>query len=164
MHLLDTGVVAALRGAPATSTRPGLFAWAASVAVPGLFISALTLHDLEVEAMRAARRDRDGGALLRQWLDEQVSRAFDGRVLAVDVAVVRRAVQLDYADQRDALLAATALVHGLTLVTFRPAMFKSGKVRLYDPTRHADQPPVAEDWRQATRAAPAWIKNLFVRS
>jgi predicted nucleic acid-binding protein len=103
------------------------------------------------------------GAAWRAWLDDQVMRAFDGRILAIDAAIVRRAARLDYADQRDALIAATALEHGLTLVTMRPRAFKAGKVKLFDPTAYVAASGEG-DWRQATRAAPVWIKNLFVRS
>ena len=56
--------------------------------------------------------------LARQlWINDQVMTAFDGRILPVDVAVVRRRGALAYANARDGLMAATALEHGLTLVT-----------------------------------------------
>jgi len=162
MHLLDTPVVVALREARSGRADPALTAWASEAAPQSLFVSAITLHELEGMAARVARRDRAGGAAWRRWLDDQVARAFDGRVLAVDAAIVRRAARLDYADQRDGLIAATALEQGLTLATLRPRAFRAGKVRLLDPTTFvADR---GDDWRQATRATPAWVKNLFVRS
>jgi len=163
MHLLDTPVVVALRDARSGRADPALGAWASGVAPQSLFISAITLHELEDIAARAARRERAAGASWRTWLDDQVARAFDGRVLAIDAAIVRRAAALDYADQRDGLLAATALEHGLTLATLRPRAFKAGRVKTFDPSRYVADAGEG-DWRQASRAAPAWIKGLFVRS
>ncbi|MDB5679325.1 PIN domain-containing protein [Sphingomonas bacterium] len=163
MHLLDTPIVAALRNARAGQADPGITAWASGIARESLFISVITLHELEAQAGQVARKDRSGGAQWRAWLDDHVMRAFDGRVLSVDAAVVRRAAQLGYVDQRDGLLAATALEHGFTLVTLRPRAFKAARVKLFDPTGFVPETAV-DDWRQAARAAPVWVKNLFVRS
>ena len=163
MHLLDTAVVIALRNARAGGIDPAIARWASGVAPQSLFVSAIVLHELESAATQAIRRDREAGAAWRRWIDDQVMRAFDGRILAVDAAIVRRAAQLDYAEARDGLIAATALEHGLTLATLRPRAFKTGKVRTFDPTRYV-APNADGDWRQATKAAPVWIKNLFVRS
>jgi hypothetical protein len=163
MHLLDTAVVAALRNARTGGADPGMTVWASGVLRQSLFISAITFHELEDLAARAARQDKASGAQWRSWIDEHVLRAFDGRVLPVDAAVVRRAVTLGYDDQRDGLLAATALEHGLTLVTLRPRAFRAGRVKLFNPIGYVPEASV-DDWRQAARAAPGWIKNLFVRS
>lgn len=163
MHLLDTAIVLALREARGGRADPGITAWATGTARQSLFISALTLHELEKEAAHAARQDKAQGALWRSWLDERVMQAFNGRVLGIDAPVVRRAAQLAYEDQRDALLAATALEHGFTLVTLRPRAFKAGRVKLFNPQGYVAEAGV-DDWRQAARTGPAWIKNLFVRS
>lgn len=159
MHLLDTPIVLALRNARDGTAEPGLTAWASGIARESLFISAITLHEIGEQA-RAARQDR---AQWRQWIDDHLMRAFDERVLPVDSAVVRRAGQLDHGGARDRLLAATALEHGLTLVTLRPRAFKASRAKTFDPTGFVPLTQI-EDWRQAARAAPAWIKNLFVRS
>lgn len=164
MHLLDSGVLVGLRDARAPNADAGLAAWAAGVTPQSLFVSAITLHELEGEAARAARADRAAGTHWRTWLDDRVFPAFDGRVVAVDAPVVRRSAQLDYSDQRDGLLAATALEHGLTLVTFRPRSFKAGKVKVFNPSGYVADQQDNDDWRQAARAAPVWLKSLFVRS
>jgi hypothetical protein len=91
MHLLDTPVVAALRNARGGGTDPGMALWASGVLRQSLFISAITLHELEGAAGRAGRDDKNAGAMWRAWIDEHVMRAFDGRVLALDAPVVRRA-------------------------------------------------------------------------
>lgn len=163
VNLLDAPVVFALRLAGAGQAEAGLTRWVRSAAKESLFLSALSLLELETHAAAAAQEDKAAGLLWRKWLDEQVCRAFDGRILPVDRAVARRAATLPYADQRDALIAATALENAMTLVTLRPAAFRQGKVRTFDPTGY-EPGTTADDWRNAARASPGWIKNLFVRT
>jgi predicted nucleic acid-binding protein len=112
MYLLDAGIVLELRKARSGRTDAGLTAWAGSVAPQDMFLSAVSLLELESGAARLERTDKAAGAALRAWLDTQVARAFDGRILAVDAAIVRRCGQLAYEDSRNGLLAATALEHG----------------------------------------------------
>ena len=165
MFLLDTGVVLELRKAKAGRTDAGLASWAAGVPRQQLFLSALSLLELETSASRLERSDKAAGAALRGWIEAQVLAAFDGRILAVDAAVVRRRAQLALADTRDALLAATALEHGLTLVTRTPALFKAGRVRIFNPWGYTpDASEDDSDWGQAARTGPLWLKNLFVRT
>ena len=164
MFLLDTPVVAELRKARAGQADPALTAWAAGVAHQNLFISALTLLELEAGVAQAERRDKTAAEGLRTWLDTQVTNAFEGRVLPVDASVARRRAQVAIADARDALMAATAQVHGLTVVTRNLAAFKAGKVKLLNPWDY--RPDAADDttdWREGTRTGPLWFKNLFLR-
>ena len=156
MFLLDTDVVAELRrGAQADAALAG---WARSVTRDHLFISAVSLLDLESAA--AYPRDKAQGARLQRWIDEQVLPAFDGRILPVDAAVVRRRRGL-LPDPRDALVAATALVQGLTVATRRIAAFKPAKVKLFDPWAYKAEDET--DWRHAHRDEPHWLKTLFAR-
>lgn len=163
MYLLDTGVVLELRKARAGRTDAGLSGWAAGVPRQSQFLSALSLLELQTSAQRLAARDKAGGVALQAWVANQVMRAFDGRILPVDAAVVRRRATLPYADTRDGLLAATALEHSLTLVTRDTTAFKGGRVKTFNPWGYA---PAAEDmdWGQASRTGPLWLKNLFIRS
>lgn len=164
MHLLDTGVVLELRKARGETADPGLAAWAGGIARQKLFISALTLLEIENAAARLGKKDRAAGLLVREWIDNQLMRAFDGRVLPVDAAVVRRRAQLPYANTRDGLLAATALEHGLTLVTRRVASFRAGRVKVLNPSGHSAQPgDDDEDWGQG-QTGHLWLKNLYVRA
>ncbi|WP_426043452.1 type II toxin-antitoxin system VapC family toxin [Caulobacter sp. DWR3-1-2] len=164
MYLLDTDIVFELRNAKSGGTDPGLAGWAGGVARASLFISALTLLELETGVGRAERRDKTHGLALRAWLDVQVAPAFDGRILPVDAAVVRRCAQLPHGGGRDALLAATALEHGLTLVTRNIAAFKATKVKLFNAWGYApDAASEDEDWGQAAKAGSHWLKNIFVR-
>jgi predicted nucleic acid-binding protein len=165
MHLLDTDIVFELRNAKAGATDLGLAAWAAGAARSSLFISALTLLELETAAARAERKDKGQGAVLRDWLDNRVAPAFDGRVLAVDAAVVRRRAHVPLADSRDALLAATALEHGLTLATRDTAAFaKVPRLKVFNPWGYKPEAlDDVEDWGEAAKVGAQWLRNIFVR-
>jgi len=166
MYLLDTGVVLELRKARSGQSDPGLAAWAATIARQKLFISALNLLEIENAAARLARKDRAAGLVVRQWIDDHVNPAFEGRVLPVDAAVVRRRAQLPYANTRDGLLAATALEHGLTFVTRKVSAFRAGRVKLLNPSGYSAQPATDEDedWGQGAQTGHLWLKNLYVRA
>ena len=164
MYLLDTPVVLELRKAKFGRTDAGLATWAAGVSRQNLFLSALSLLELENGAARMAKQDKAGAVALRGWIADQVMPAFEGRILPVDAAVVRRRAQLVLADTRDALLAASAIEHGLTLVTRQTAAFKGSRVKLFNPWGYTPEDADDGDWRQAARTGPAWLKNLFVRA
>lgn len=120
MFLLDTMVVSELRKSRAGNANPGVTVWADDVPAALMFISVISLHELEHGVLLAERNDRAKGELLRSWLDNSVIPAFDERILPVDLPVVTRAAALhvpDPAPFRDALIGATALVHGLIMVT-----------------------------------------------
>lgn len=164
MHLLDTELLWALRGARAGSCDPGVTAWAARQPRTALFLSAMTCGELAAATLQIERVDKAAGARARHWAEEVVPRAFDGRILPVDAAVARRAGQLGYAEPRDALFAATALEHKLTLATPHPARYRLGKVRTVDPWRYVPGAVEEElDWREATRGGPFWLRSLFAR-
>jgi len=164
MYLLDTGVVSELRKAKAGRTDPGLASWASGVPAQNLFLSALTLLELESAAARLEGRDKTAGGALRSWIDAQVMAAFEGRILPVDASVVRRRGTLPYQDSRDGLIAATALEHGLTLVTRNTAAFKAGRVKVFNPWGYTPDADEDGDWGAAARTGPMWLKNLFVRT
>jgi predicted nucleic acid-binding protein len=165
MYLLDTPIVAELRKAKTGQTDSGLIGWAGGVARQNLFISALSLLELQAGVAQAERRDKAAAEGLRAWLDGHVVNAFDGRILAVDAAVVKRRGQIAISDSRDALMAATAQVHGLTLVTRNAAAFKAGKVKVFNPWGYRPDEAAEDpaDWREGTRTGPLWFKNLFLR-
>ena len=164
MYLLDTPVVFELSKARAGRADPSLTDWAGEVARERLFLSAISLVELENAAARAGRRDKAAGAALRAWISDQVVPAFDGHILALDAAVARRRGELALADTRDALFAATALEHGLTLVTRNLAAFKGTRVRLFDPSGYRSEDlGDGGDWRTAGQTRPPWLRNLFIR-
>ncbi|PZR33168.1 PIN domain-containing protein [Caulobacter segnis] len=165
MHLLDTELVYALRAAKSGRADAALTAWAAGAARTSLFVSALTLLELETAVARVERKDKTQGAALRDWLDNRFARAFEGRILPIDAAVVRRRASVPLTDGRDALLAATALEHGMTLATREAAAFaKIPRLKLFNPWTY--KPEVVdedEDWGQAAKAGAHWLRNIFVR-
>ena len=135
-HLVDTNVVSELRRAKAGKADPRVTAWAGSVPAASLFLSVITILELEMGVLLIERRDPAQGAILRAWLDGQVLPAFSGRILAVDTAVARRCAKLHVPDprsERDALIAATALTHGLTVVTRNVADFEPTGVGTLNP-------------------------------
>ncbi len=101
-----------------------------------LYVSAITLLELEMGVLQIERRDGAQGAVLRAWLDGHVLPAFAGRVLAVDLTVALQCAQLHVPDrlsERDAMIAATANVHRMTVVTRDVVDFASCGVALLNP-------------------------------
>jgi predicted nucleic acid-binding protein len=134
MFLLDTNVISELRKARAAD--PKVVAWANSVEASLLFISAITVLELEQGVLLVERRDAKQGMALRAWLDGQVMPEFASRTLPINADVARRCASLHVPDprsERDALIAATALVHGLTVFTRNIADFDKTGVRLINP-------------------------------
>lgn len=136
MFVLDTNVVSELRKAKSGKADAGVVAWAQGVQASELFLSVITLMELEAGVLQIERRDAAQGATLRAWLDQQVLPGFAGRILAVDSAVALRCARLHVPDpraERDALIAATALVHGMTVVTRNTTDFVLTGVALLNP-------------------------------
>ncbi|TWB54305.1 type II toxin-antitoxin system VapC family toxin [Nitrospirillum viridazoti] len=165
MFLLDTPVILELRGAKTERADEGVRAWAADIPRQQLFLSALSLMELAESVTRAERTDKAAGAALRAWLDDRVMVAFEGRILPVDAAVALRRAGVALPNNRDALLAATALVHGLTVVTPNVAAYRTGRLKVFNPWGYAagEAEEDIADWRQAAKTSPVWLKSLFLR-
>jgi predicted nucleic acid-binding protein len=136
MDLIDTNLVSELRKVRSGEADPGVAAWADGVDASSLFLSSITLHELELGVLLAERRNPTQGALLRHWLQQAVVPAFAGPILAVDAAVARRSAALRGSDPkpfRDGLIAATALVHSLVVVIRNMADFEATGVPLLNP-------------------------------
>jgi toxin FitB len=136
MFVLDTNVVSELRKAKSGKADANVIAWAAAQQPAGLYISAITVLELELGILQVERRDAAQGALLRTWLTQHVLPTFAGRILAVDAAVAQRCARLHVPDprsERDALIAASALVHGMQVVTRNVADFAQMGVGLVNP-------------------------------
>ena len=136
MYLLDTNVVSELRRARTGRADARVVAWSGAVPAASLFISVVTVLELEQGVLLAERRDTAQGEMLRRWLETQVLPAFEGRVMPIDVAVARRCAGLHVPDrrgERDALIAATGLVHGMTVATRNGVDCAPTGVRLVDP-------------------------------
>ena len=142
MYLLDTNVVSELRKAKSGKANPNVVAWAQPIPVGSLCLSAITILELELGVLLIERRDAVQGKVLRAWLDQSVLPAFEGRILPVDVEVARRCARMHVPDprsERDALIAATALVHGMTVVTRNVPDFSGLDLTLLDPWQTGTQ-------------------------
>lgn len=136
MFILDTNVISELRKAGDGKADANVVAWLSSVDAGTLYLSAITLMEIELGVLRIERRDPVQGARLRAWVDHRILPEFADRTLSVDLAVALRCAPLHVPDprpERDAFIAATALVHGMTIVTRNLADFAPIGVPLVNP-------------------------------
>ena len=134
MYLLDTNVISELR--KAKKTHQNVKKWAEPLPSASLYISVISVLELEIGILLIGRRDKEQGAILRAWMDGHVLPTFSGRILAIDTAVAQRCATFHVPNRRsdrDALIAATALVHGLTVVTRNVAHFEHTGVAVINP-------------------------------
>lgn len=134
MHLLDTNVVSIFRRVDKAPQQ--ILDWAASVHAEDFYLSVITILEIEQGILMKERKDKMQADLYRDWLNNDILVRFEDRILPIDLAVARRCARLHVPDpksERDALIAATALVHGMTVVTRNEADFKATGVPLIDP-------------------------------
>ncbi|MDR2055540.1 MAG: type II toxin-antitoxin system VapC family toxin [Desulfovibrio sp.] len=136
MYLLDTNVVSELRKADRVHQR--VAAWAAGVDIGDMYLSVVSILEIRLGLLSVRRKDETRANVLETWLERQVLPAFAERILPADLPVAQRCAALRIPDPRsgrDALIAATALVHGLTVVTRNVGDFQVTGVPLLDPWR-----------------------------
>jgi hypothetical protein len=136
MYLLDTNVLSELRKVGAGRADTKVMQWFKPVALNQCWISVITVMELELGILRVERHDVEQGKRLRAWMNQQVLTAFTGRTLDVTPAIALACARLHVPDprsERDALIAATALIHGLEVVTRNTADFKATGVVLINP-------------------------------
>ena len=141
MYLLDTNIISELRKAKSGKANKNVVVWANSVSATSFFLSAITILELETGLLLVERRDSAQGSILRSWLTDQVLPAFSERILPVDTLVAQCCAKLHVPDprsDRDALIAATALVHGMTMVTRNVDDFATTGVDILNPWNFND--------------------------
>jgi toxin FitB len=134
MYILDTNVVSELRRAKKADQN--VTKWAQPLPSATLYLSVISLLELEIGILLMERRDKEQGAILRAWMNRHVLPTFSGRILAIDTTVAQRCAALHVPNprsDRDALIAATALVHGLTVATRNVADFEGMGVDVLNP-------------------------------
>jgi toxin FitB len=136
MFVLDTNVVSELRKVKTGRADKNVRRWAQSIPVSVLFLSVVSILELETGILLLERRDRSQGLLLRSWMEDAVLPAFEGRILAIDTRVAQRCAALHVpaiCSDRDALIAATALVHSMTVATRNVSDFTPTGVSVLNP-------------------------------
>jgi predicted nucleic acid-binding protein len=136
MLLLDTNVVSELRKVRLGKADKQVARWADSVEASDLHLSVIAIQELEIGVLLVERRDPAQGSILRTWLNGHVLPAFHGRIVDVDIAIAQRSARLNVPEPRpvrDGLIAATALVHGMTVVTRNVADFAPTGVAVLNP-------------------------------
>lgn len=136
MYLLDTNVVSEFRKSADGRINKSVKRWAEEISPDLMFISAISVLELEIGVLQIERRDKKQGLILRKWLNKSVLPAFLDRVLPIDVAVAERCASLHVPNpksERDALIAATAIEHRMTIVTRNVSDFSQSGVKIFDP-------------------------------
>ena len=135
-YLLDTNVVSEMRKIKSGRANARVTEWAESVLPSVLYISVITLQELEIGILGVERRDPSAGVHLRDWLEQRVIPAFSGRVISVDSNVALHSAAFHVPDPRpfrDGLIGATASYHGMTLVTRNTRDFEYLETALLNP-------------------------------
>ncbi len=133
---MDTNVVLETRKAKAGRANQNVVAWMSAAPKATLYLSVITIMELEMGTLSMNRHDPQQAAILRAWLETRVLQAFADRLLPVTLAVAKQCARLHVPDpqpERDALVAAAALVHGMTVVTRNVAGFKPSGVPVLNP-------------------------------
>lgn len=143
MFVLDTDVVSELRKVEAGKGHRQVTAWSKRVTLGETFLAAITIYELELGILLLERRDKRQGAILRAWMETRVLPEFEGRILPLDVVVAQCSAKLHVPEprpMRDALIAATALIHGMTVVTRNVRDFEPMGVQILNPWEWSPAP------------------------
>lgn len=134
-YLLDTNVLSEIRK-PAHVADSTVRAWFSGLNAETLWVSVISVLEIELGIARIERRDPTQAQRLQSWLEDDLLEVFEYRILAVDLPVARAAARLHVPDpksERDALIGATALVNGCTIATRNVKDFNGMGTKLINP-------------------------------
>ncbi len=141
MFLLDTNVISELRKASINKADPSVTEWARKQSVGTLFISSISILEIEMGILQKERKDPLQAAILRTWLNTHVLKAFSDRILPFDTSIAIQCAKLHVPDpksERDAMIGATSKVHGMTLVTRNIKDFQHMQLDLFNPWQQSN--------------------------
>lgn len=136
MYLLDTNVLSELRKAGSNKANANVIEWAKDKATSNLFISSISVLEIEMGILQLKRKDPKQAAIYSTWLNDHVLKAFSDRVLPFDTSIALKCAQLHVPNpksERDAMIAATCIVHGFALVSRNEKDFQHINVELINP-------------------------------
>jgi predicted nucleic acid-binding protein len=136
VFLLDTNVISELRKVRRRETDRTFVAWAETLNWSDLYLSAISIGEMEQGILRLEQYDSAQATVLRHWLTGQVLQQFSSRILPVDEFIAQRSAYLQVKRKRDledTLISATAYTHGFMVVTRNVADFDDAGVRVINP-------------------------------
>ncbi|MFC3122389.1 type II toxin-antitoxin system VapC family toxin [Agaribacter flavus] len=136
MYLLDTNVISELRKAGTNRANKNVIKWAQSISTSNMFISSISILEIELGVLQLERKDIKQASVYKMWLNDQVLKAFSERILSFNTSIALKCAQLHVPDpksERDAMIAATSIVHGFTLVSRNERDFQHIDVQLINP-------------------------------
>ena len=136
MFVLDTNILSEMRKMPKNKANRGVEEWLDLMPKESLFISVITLMEIERGVLNMERKDPCQGKMLRDWLEDLVRPTFKGKTLYPDDITATLCAGLHIPDKspdNDAWIAATALRHHFTLVTRNIKDFEKMGVKLLNP-------------------------------
>ncbi len=136
MFLIDTNVLSELRKTQTSRIDANVERWWSRAPLTDFYMSVITLLELEEGVLLKERRDASQGKALRHWVEDFVVASFKDRMLSVTPPVARACAALHVPNKRpysDALIAATARVHCLTVVTRNVVDFEGAGVVVVNP-------------------------------
>lgn len=136
MYVLDTNVISELRKGRSGRIAPAVSIWFQPISLTDCYLSTITVQEIDTGILLLERKDPAQAAVIRAWLEQTVLREFKDRILPVDISVARVCAQLHVPvtrPYRDALIAATAMAHDMTVVTRNVKHFAEMSMHFINP-------------------------------